>query len=50
MQKNIIKDILQLNPNGQALTVNGWVRTIRDSKGIAFVELSDGTTIKNLQG
>lgn len=49
MRKNIIKDILQLEPKEQEITVNGWVRTIRDSKGIAFVELSDGTTIKNLQ-
>ncbi len=49
MQKNIIKNILQFDPKEQEITVNGWVRTIRDSKGIAFVELSDGTTIKNLQ-
>jgi len=42
MQKNIIKNILQLDPKEQEITVNGWVRTVRDSKGIAFVELSDG--------
>jgi len=49
MQKNIIKEILQLTPEEQEVTVSGWVRTVRDSRGIAFVELSDGTSIKNLQ-
>ena len=49
MQKNLIKNILQLVPKEQEITVDGWVRTVRDSKEIAFVELSDGTTIKNLQ-
>lgn len=34
---------------GTAVTVCGWVRTWRDSKGIAFIELNDGTTLKNLQ-
>lgn len=29
--------------------VNGWVRTIRESKTFAFVELNDGTYFKNLQ-
>lgn len=32
-----------------AVTVCGWVRTWRDSKSIAFIELNDGTTINNLQ-
>ena len=34
---------------GQSLTVCGWVRTSRDSKNVAFFELNDGTTCKNLQ-
>lgn len=34
---------------GQTLTVCGWVRTFRESKTVAFVELNDGTTCKNLQ-
>ena len=29
--------------------VNGWVRTMRESKTFAFVELNDGTYFKNLQ-
>ncbi len=30
-------------------TVCGWVRTARDSKNVAFIEINDGTTIRNLQ-
>ena len=33
----------------QSVTVCGWVRTWRDSKSIAFIELNDGTSLKNLQ-
>ncbi len=33
----------------KSVTVCGWVRTWRDSKGVAFIELNDGTTLKNLQ-
>ncbi len=32
-----------------AVTVCGWVRTSRDSKNMAFLELNDGTTLKHLQ-
>lgn len=31
------------------VTVCGWVRTIRDSKSIGFIELNDGSTFRNLQ-
>ena len=34
---------------GQTVTVCGWVRTSRDSKNMAFLELNDGTTLKHLQ-
>ena len=33
----------------QNVRVNGWVRTIRESKAFAFVELNDGTFFRNLQ-
>lgn len=33
----------------QKVTVCGWVRTSRDSKNMAFLELNDGTTLKHLQ-
>ena len=31
------------------ITVNWWVRTIRDSKTFGFIELNDGSCLKNLQ-
>jgi len=49
MDKQGIKAILHMDPAGQEVTVDGWVRTRRTSKGITFFELNDGSTIKNLQ-
>ncbi len=34
---------------GNDVTVCGWVRTSRDSKNVAFLELNDGTSLKHLQ-
>lgn len=34
---------------GQTVTVCGWVKTIRDSKSLGFIELNDGSCFKNLQ-
>ena len=34
---------------GKQVTVCGWVRTSRDSKNMAFIELNDGTSLKHLQ-
>lgn len=33
----------------QKITVCGWVKTIRDSKAIGFMEINDGTSFKGLQ-
>ena len=44
--KLIFKDS---NYIGKEIVVCGWVRTIRKSKNMCFVELNDGTTLKNLQ-
>ena len=33
----------------KTITVCGWVKTIRSSKAIGFIELNDGTCFKNLQ-
>ncbi|SEF79306.1 asparaginyl-tRNA synthetase [Caloramator fervidus] len=33
----------------QNIRVSGWVRTIRSSKSFGFIELNDGTFLKNLQ-
>ena len=34
---------------GQSVTVCGWVRTSRNSKSVAFIEVNDGTSLKNVQ-
>lgn len=34
---------------GKTVTVCGWVRTSRDSKTMAFIELNDGTSLKHMQ-
>ena len=34
---------------GQSVTLQGWVRTARDVKACAFVEVSDGSTVKTIQ-
>lgn len=43
-----IKDILLFEPQN-GLKVSAWVRTKRDSKNVCFLELSDGSCLKNLQ-
>lgn len=48
MQKKKIKEILKSKPNTHA-TVHGWIRTVRDQKSFAFIEVNDGSTLGNLQ-
>lgn len=35
--------------SGQTVTICGWVKTIRQSKGIAFIALNDGSCYKSVQ-
>ena len=41
-----IKDLLAQEPQGQEVTVMGWVRTFRNNQ---FIALNDGSTINNIQ-
>ena len=34
---------------GKSVKIGGWIRTVRDSKAFAFIELSDGSTVKPIQ-
>ena len=34
---------------GKEITVCGWIRAIRKNKSILFLEINDGTSLKNLQ-
>jgi asparaginyl-tRNA synthetase len=43
-----VKQAYQM-PVGSKLEVRGWVRSRRDSKGISFIELNDGSRFKSLQ-
>ncbi len=45
--KEIYKQYEKLE--GSEVEVYGWVRTIRDSKALGFIELNDGTFFKNMQ-
>lgn len=45
----LIKDLLAEKPQGQRVTVCGWVRTMRDSKNLVFVQVNDGSCFANIQ-
>ncbi len=50
MTASRIRGLLESGQIGSTVTVNGWVRTRRDSKnGFSFVELNDGSCMANLQ-
>jgi asparaginyl-tRNA synthetase len=44
-----VKDALQSTAPAEAILVRGWVRTRRDSKDFSFLELNDGSCLRNLQ-
>ena len=44
-----IKQLLQSQETGKNVEVQGWVRTRRGNKNVAFVALNDGSTIHNMQ-
>ncbi len=47
--RTLIKNVLAATRPQEAITVKGWVRTRRDSKGFSFLELNDGSCLANLQ-
>lgn len=49
MERLLIKEILKQGNRGQDVTVCGWVRSRRESKGFAFVALNDGSSQETLQ-
>lgn len=46
MKRIKIKDLLSVKPEGQDVTVQGWVRTFRNNQ---FISMNDGSTIQNIQ-
>jgi asparaginyl-tRNA synthetase len=49
MNQQRIADVLKISASGEPVSVNGWVRTKRDAKDFSFVEINDGSCLKNLQ-
>jgi asparaginyl-tRNA synthetase len=49
MKRILIKNLLNSETALDRVRVSGWVRTRRDSKGFSFLEVNDGSCLKNLQ-
>ena len=47
--RTLIKNALAATEPREGVSVKGWVRTRRDSKGFSFLELNDGSCLANLQ-
>src|SRR5690349_10186640 len=47
--RTLIKHVLSSTETRDDVTVKGWVRTRRHSKGFSFLELNDGSGLANLQ-
>ena len=47
----LVRELFKSVPatNLEGVQISGWVRTMRESKSFAFVELNDGSYFKNLQ-
>ncbi|MDZ7762688.1 MAG: asparagine--tRNA ligase [Desulfovermiculus sp.] len=49
MRRTRVWDALQAEGPRDDILIKGWVRTKRDSKGFSFLEINDGSCLKNLQ-
>ena len=49
MQRSKIKDIFAQDQAGSDVLVQGWVKTRRSSKSVTFVQITDGSTLQDLQ-
>ena len=45
----LIKDILTQKPDGQEVSVYGWVRTKRETKNLIFIQVNDGSCFASIQ-
>ncbi|MDR2314678.1 MAG: asparagine--tRNA ligase [Spirochaetaceae bacterium] len=45
----LIKEILSMSGDCRELQVRGWVKTKRDMKNMVFVDLNDGSCLRNIQ-
>ena len=49
MQRTLVKDALAEESGMDSILIQGWVRTRRDAKTFSFIEVNDGSSLKNLQ-
>ena len=51
MEKVLVKNLFKDTKNyiGKDIVIEGWIRTIRDSKNFGFIELNDGSFFYNVQ-
>lgn len=49
MKRIKIKELLLSHLLGESVCVKGWVRTKRESKGVAFVAVNDGSSLSSIQ-
>lgn len=49
LKRTKIKDALLATEPQAEIMVKGWVRTRRDAKDFSFIELNDGSSLKNIQ-
>ena len=49
MQRTRIADILKRGSADGEFLVQGWVKTRRSSKNVSFIQVNDGSTLKDLQ-
>ncbi len=49
VRRTKVKVLLNSGQPGTEVLVKGWVRSKRDSKGVAFIALNDGSVIHNIQ-
>jgi asparaginyl-tRNA synthetase len=49
MKRSKVVALLRTDAPKSAVLVKGWVRTRRDSKGFSFLEINDGSCLKNIQ-
>ena len=49
MQRTRVRDILNRESAGGEVLVQGWVKTRRSSGSVSFIQISDGSTLTDLQ-
>lgn len=49
MMTRRIGEVLKNSQPDESVTIQGWVRTKRELKGFAFIEVNDGSSMANLQ-